>query len=80
MITLDTRYYTSGCLGCGQTEESCYSGFLIQDKENWGIVYGSTESKEEHIIGCADSCGGCFASDGTGRYIVDIVETAAGIG
>lgn len=79
LVGVDTRYYTSGCLGCGQTEESCYSGCLIQDSKNWGVVYGSTDS-EEHLIGCANGCGGCAASDGAGQYFVNIIEAATGIG
>jgi len=78
-VAVDNQYFSSGCLGCGQTEESCYNGCLVQDAKNWGCVYGSSES-EEHIVGCANGCGGCFASDGSGQYFVSIIESATGIG
>ena len=77
-VGMDNRYFSGGCLGCGQSEESCYNGFVIQDAKNWGCAYGSTES-DEHLIGCADGCGGCFASDGSAAYIIGITEAATGI-
>ena len=77
-IAVDNRYYTNGRLGCGQTEESCYSSCLVQDIKNWGCVYGSTNS-EERMIGCSSGCGGCIASDGSGQYFVDITEAATSI-
>lgn len=79
LVAVDTHYYSSGCLGCGQTEESCYSGCLIQDSQNWGLVYGSTESDDEHIFGCSDGCGGCFKSDGEGKIIIDTIEPVTSI-
>ena len=77
----DTRYYGGGCLGCGQREKSCYSGCIkAEDKETNmnGFFYGSSAS-DEKIIGCADGCGGCVASGGTGAYSIHFLESYTGI-
>ncbi len=61
----DTRYYGDGCLGCNQTEKSCYSGCakLKNEEQNLkGIFFGSSES-EEYFIGCYNGCGGCIGTD-----------------
>ena len=79
LVAIDTRYY-GGCFGCGTTGESCYSGCLIQDTQNWGFVYGSTDSDDEHIIGCSDGSGGCSDSEGIGQILINIIEIFTGIG
>lgn len=80
LIAVDTQYYAGGCFGCGQSQESCYSGCLIQDSQNWGLIYGSTDSNNEQIIGCADGSGGCHKSGGIGQILITIIEYYTGIG
>ncbi len=77
----DIRYFGDGCLGCDQTEKSCYSGCmrLKDDSDNInGIFFGSSES-DEILIGCANGCGGCIGSDGDGLGLIYDLEYATGV-
>lgn len=77
----DTRYYGNGCLGCGQTEKSCYNGCITgkaDDTKLNGFFYGSSDSKER-IIGCYNGCGGCFGTDSIGAEALWSLESIAGV-
>ena len=77
----DIRYYGDGCLGCGQSEKSCYMGYMDthdEDSPFKGGFYGSTDS-EERIFGCLNGCGGCVASDGNGKLILYNLEALTGV-
>lgn len=77
----DARYYGGGCLGCGQTEKSCYNG-CINGKDDSikinGFFYGSSES-DEKIIGCYNGCCGCVGTDGVGGIILFDLEDKTGV-
>lgn len=73
MLGCDNRYYGDGCLGCAQTEKSCYSGIYAQDIKNMAVFYGSTDG-EEKFCGVSNGCGGCYASDGEGKETITIFE------
>jgi len=74
----DNRYYGDGCLGCGQAEKSCYSTLFVQDIENVGVFYGSSDG-EEKFCGVINGCGGCVASDELGKDAVTLFEQGLGI-
>ena len=81
IFACDTRYYDGGCLGCGQSEKTCYSGYLAiedDDSKAQGFFYGGT-GKEEKFIGCANGCGGCVGSDYSVAYIIDELEQSMGM-
>ncbi len=80
IVGCDARYYAGGCLGCGQDENSCYSGCINVegDDEMHGFFYGSTD-KEEKVIGCYNGCGGCVADGNIGGAILYDMERSAGI-
>ena len=78
----DTRYYGGGCLGCAQEEKSCYNGYIDFESQGervmTGCFYGTSDSKE-HLIGCANGCGGCVGSDGMGIEMLKELEEMEGI-
>lgn len=75
----DTRYYGDGCLGCGQSEKSCYYGCITDEKEDMkGFFYGSSD-KEEKYIGCINGCGGCIGSYGAGSEMIEEIEYMTGV-
>lgn len=77
----DVRYYGNGCLGCGQQEKSCYSGYIkLKDSQTDlnGFFYGSTDN-EEKIMGCYNGCGGCIGSGGMGKYLIEELEYTTGV-
>lgn len=77
----DTRYYGDGCLGCDQTEKSCYYGYTKvkdEDLKMNGIFFGSSES-DELLLGCANGCGGCIGTDGDILYDILELEYSTGV-
>lgn len=81
VIGCDARYYAGGCLGCGQDENSCYSGCVNaegDDDEIHGFFYGSSND-EEKVIGCYNGCGGCTADGGIGGDLLYDMELRTGI-
>ncbi len=68
----DTRYYGGGCLGCAQTQKSCYVGCVDYDDGTLdfnGVFYGNSSSKEQYIS--CDGCGGCTTTNGElGTYMI----------
>ena len=64
----DTRYYGDGCLGCAQSEKSCYYGVTVDEDESlnaMGCFYGSQgEKSKEKMIGYYHGCIGCIKTDG----------------
>lgn len=81
LIGCETRYYSGGCLGCGQVEESCYNGVANFEDDNnkmTGCFYGSTKS-DEKSIGCYNGCGGCIGSDFLMKNGMDALEYYVGI-
>ncbi len=82
MTGCDIRYYGGGCLGCGQSEKSCYSGCMDYSdpaSTKSGVFYGSTDS-EEKLIGCENGCGGCVASNHAGQDMITMTEKLAQAG
>ena len=80
---VDIRYYDGGCLGCGQEEKNCYSGYIkfksdVEEGYMNGIVYGMGDGSENYI-GCIGTCGGCVGTDDVGRTILDEVEYGIGV-
>jgi len=76
-IACDARYYGDGCLGCGQSEKSCYGGYIKAKDETTdmtGFFWGSSDSGEK-IIGCYNGCGGCVGTDGIGGYTMMELES-----
>ena len=77
----DTRYYGDGCLGCGQSQKSCYGGCIKVENETDnmnGLFYGSSDSEEKYI-GCANGCGGCVGSGGIGGEMINELENITGV-
>lgn len=79
----DTRYYGGGCgcLGCGQSDKSCYSScvnWTEGDTKAKGIFYGTSDSGE-HVLGCYNGCAGCVGSDTEFLDVIRSLETMEGI-
>nr|WP_300789166.1 hypothetical protein [uncultured Acetatifactor sp.] len=75
----DNEYY-GGC--CGRDEGACYGGFMVQDIENWGIVWGDYSGggeQKEHLLGVADGCAGCFTTEPETKSKIDDIEGYLGI-
>lgn len=75
VTSFDMRYYGDGCLGCGQSQKSCYVGVVnwdTEDVEAKGVFYGSSD-ETEHMTGCYNGGGGCMeTADIFGGYMYQL--------
>ena len=80
-VGCDIRYYGDGCLGCGQREQSCYSGCVNVEGEDGmkGCFYGNTEDNDETVIGCTNEETGCAETGGSMSRLIEILEYILGV-
>lgn len=80
-VGCDIRYYGDGCFGCGQREQSCYSGCVDIEGDSGmkGCFYGSTDDNDETVIGCADGKSGCVDGRGSMARLIRNLEYILGV-